>query len=182
MGLLSDRRPNGLEARKALWIGGAAVFALPVIAALLSREMNWSLGDFAVFGVMVFGVCALYELAMRVSSNRHYRFGFAIALFGMFVLVFVNLAVGVIGDEGNPANLAFFAIPLVGVVGALGSRLAPRGLARTSYVMAALQVAASLLAPPSDFWLMVWVTAVFTALWLAAAQAFSAAARDAHTG
>jgi len=29
MGLLSDRRPNGLEARKALWIGGAAVFALP---------------------------------------------------------------------------------------------------------------------------------------------------------
>ncbi len=178
MGLLNAARPTGLKVRETLWFGAALVFSLPVIASLLSSEMAWSLADFALFGSMIFGVCALYEMAMIVSSSRAYRLGFALTLFGMFVLVFANLAVGIVGSEDNPANLAFFAIPLVGIVGALWSRLSSPGLSRTLYVMAALQVAASLLAPVDGITFMVLVTVVFTALWLAAAQAFRIAGSD----
>lgn len=181
MGRLNAEGPAGLDARTALWFGAALVFSLPLIASLLSSEMNWSFADFALFGAMVFGVCAMYELGMYISSNRAYRLGFALTLFGMFVLVFVNLAVGIIGSEDNPANLAFFGIPLVGVTGALLSRFSARGLARTLSVMAISQVSAAFLAPASDLMLMALVTGVFTTLWLAAAQAFRVAARNSLT-
>jgi hypothetical protein len=66
----------------------------------------------------------------------------------------------------------------VGIAGALSTRLSARGLATTLYVMAVLQVAAALLFPAQDMIFMLWVTGIFTALWLAAAQAFRIAARD----
>lgn len=181
MGLSDVAGAEGLVSRKALWIGAAVLFSLPMIASLLTTEIAWSFGDFALFGSMLLGVCGCYELAMILSSNRAYRLGFGLTLFGMFVLVFVNLAVGIIGSEDNPANLAFFVIPLAGVAGALLSRCAARGLARTLYVMAAMQGLAALLAPASELMLMVLVTAVFTAIWLAAAAAFRLAARDTQT-
>lgn len=142
--------------------------------------MAWSLGDFALFGAMLLAVCGSYELAMILSDQRAYRLGFGLTLLGMFLLVFANLAVGIIGSEDNRANLAFFGIPLVGIVGALIARLSARGLATTLYVMAGLQVAAALLFPAQDRVFMLLVTGIFTTLWLAAAQAFNVAARDSR--
>jgi hypothetical protein len=177
MGFSNAAPPTGLHARRVLWIGAAALFALPLVASLLTQEMAWSFGDFALFGSMLLAVCGSYELAMILSDKRAYRLGFGLTLLGMFLLVFANLAVGIIGSEENPVNLAFFGIPLVGIAGALITRLSARGLATTLYVMAVLQIAAALLFPAQDMVFMLLVTGIFTALWLAAAQAFSVAAR-----
>lgn len=180
MGISNTIRPAGLGARQALWIGAAALFMLPVIASLLTQEMAWSIGDFALFAAMLLGVCGSYEMAMLLSDHRAYRLGFALTLFGVFVLVFANLAVGIIGSENNPANLIFFAIPLAGVLGALISRFKARGLSRTLYVMASMQVLAAPLFGSGDLVFAVFVSAMFTAIWLAAAAAFHWAAREAR--
>ena len=50
-------------------------------------------------------------------------------MLGAFLLTWMNLAVGIIGNEENPANLMFFAIPVVGMVGALTVRFESRGMA-----------------------------------------------------
>jgi hypothetical protein len=178
MGFSNTTQPTGLHARRVLWIGAAMLFSLPLVATLLTQEMAWSFGDFALFGSMLLAVCGSYELAMILGDKRAYRLGFGLTLCGMFLLVFANLAVGIVGSEENPANLAFFGIPLVGIAGALITRLSARGLATTLYVMAVLQVAAALLFPAQDMIFMLWVTGIFTALGLAAAQAFRIAARD----
>ena len=171
------RRTMTAIARRPLWIAASALFLAPAVAMLLTQEVAWGPGDFALFGGMLLAVCGAYEFAVRFSAHRSYHLGVALTAVGMFLLVFVNLAVGIIGGEDNPANLAFFAIPLVGLIGAALTRARALGLARTLTVMAAMQVAAAFLAPASEWAPMLIGTAVFVALWTAAAQAFRSAAR-----
>ena len=47
-----------------------------------------------------------YELAARMTGNSAYRTG-GIAVAAAFILVWMNLAVGVIGTEDNPLNLLY---------------------------------------------------------------------------
>jgi hypothetical protein len=91
--------------------------------------VNWDIFDFAVFGAMLLGVGVVYALAKRRASNTTYRFAIGVALAAAFLLVWVNGAVGIIGNENNDANMMFFGVLLVGVVGAIIARLRPKGMA-----------------------------------------------------
>ena len=95
--------------------------------------MNWSIFDFAFFGAMILGVIVVYALAKRRANNRTYRFAIGVALAAAFLLVWINGAVGIIGNENNDANMMFFGVLLVGVIGAIIARLRPKGLARAMY-------------------------------------------------
>jgi hypothetical protein len=55
------------------------------------------------------------------------------------VLVWLNLAVGIIGSENNPANLMYGGVLAVGVIGAVFARFRPRGMARVLLAMALAQ-------------------------------------------
>jgi hypothetical protein len=55
------------------------------------------------------------------------------------VLIWVNGAVGIIGSENNSANLMYFAVPLVGLIGAAIANLKPRGMSRTLLAMGVTQ-------------------------------------------
>ena len=46
------------------------------------------------------------------------------------MLVWINLAVGIIGSEDNPANLMYGGVLAVGVAGAVAARFRPGGMAR----------------------------------------------------
>jgi hypothetical protein len=59
-----------------------------------------------------------------------YRLALALAMLGVCVLVWLSLGVGIIGRDGDPANLMYFAVVAAGVVGAIASRLHPLGMAR----------------------------------------------------
>ncbi len=48
-----------------------------------------------------------------------YRFAVGVALAAAFLLVWMNLAVGLIGSEDNPANLMYFGVLAVGFIGAI---------------------------------------------------------------
>jgi hypothetical protein len=68
-----------------------------------SPEVKWGPFDFAVAGVLLFGSGLTYELVARKMGRIAYRAAAGIAVVTA-LLVWLNLAVGIIGDEGNPAN------------------------------------------------------------------------------
>jgi hypothetical protein len=55
------------------------------------------------------------------------------------MLVWLSLGVGIIGKDGDPANLMYFGVLAVGIVGALIARFRPRGMARALFAMALAQ-------------------------------------------
>src|SRR5215207_8090655 len=85
--------------RIALWGTTALVLLLPLFAMQFTEEVAWDLADFAIFGAMLVGACGTYQLAARVTGNSAYRAAVGVALAAAFILVWMNLAVGIIGTE-----------------------------------------------------------------------------------
>ena len=75
-----------------------------------------------------------------------YRFAIVLALATAFVLVWLIGAVGVIGVEGDPFDLMYFAVLAVGIVGAIITRLQPRGMARALFATALAQALVTVIA------------------------------------
>lgn len=174
------RAPHLPGWRLLMWGGAAALLSLPLIAMQFTDEVNWSPFDFLVFGAMLAVACGGGELAVRLSrGNRLYRVGAFAAIAGGFLLVWVNLAVGFIGSENNPANLMYAGVLGIGVLGACIGRFRPRGMARAMLATAAAQLAAGVIAQVNGMEHPWPATAVFTALWLGSAGMFARAARTA---
>ena len=171
-----EKRGNPL--RIVVW--GTAVFALllPWIAMQFTSEVDWNLLDFTVFGAMLLVVCGSYELATRLTGNKSYRLAVGIALLGAFLLTWINLAVGIIGNEENPANLMFFAILLVGILGALIVRFESRGMARVLVATAIAQALVAVIALIAGWGSTIVLTGFFVILWLSSAQMFRKAAQE----
>ena len=75
-----------------------------------------------------------------------YRFATVLALATAFILVWLIGAVGVIGAEGDPFDLMYFGVLVVGIIGAISARLQPYGMARALFAMAFAQVLVTLVA------------------------------------
>ena len=128
---------GGSSSRFVGWGIAVLLLLLPLVAMQLTPEVNWTASDFIVWGIMLGTVGGLFELAVRLSPLPSYRIGFGLALLGAFLVTWVNLAVGIVGSENNPANQLFFLALLVGIVGAGIVRLRAAGMAK---VMAAVAV------------------------------------------
>lgn len=76
---------------------------------------------------------------MNAPQNTAYRSAVGIALGAAVMLVWLSLGVGIIGADGDPANLMYFGVLAVGIVGAIIARLQPRGMARALFAMALAQ-------------------------------------------
>ena len=143
-----------------------------------TSEVDWDFVDFAIFSTMLLVVCGTYELSTRLTGNKAYRLAVGIALVGAFLLTWVNLAVGIIGNEENSANLMFFAIPAVGIVGALIVRFESRGMARALVATAIAQAFVSVIALIAGWGYTFVLTGFFIIFWLTSAQLFRKAARE----
>lgn len=152
-----------------MWAGAALILAVPAIAMQFSKEIAWGIEDFLVVGALLAAVCGTIELALRASTSALYRVGVALAAIGGFLLVFVNLAIGIIGDEQNPKNLIFFAIPALGFLGALIGRFKAALLVKLLVIMAALQLSTIFMAPAELLRVMIPFTGLFVGLWLLSA-------------
>lgn len=114
-------------ARKRFWRvigwGGAVTLILtPLLAMQFSSEVNWGKADF-LFAAIIFGILGgLIELAVHTSSNWYFRLGAIFAVLAGFMIVWSNLAVGMIGNEDNLVNLWFGAVLLIAITGAMLSR------------------------------------------------------------
>lgn len=171
--------------RFAPWVGAGCLLLAPLVAMQFSGEVDWTGFDFMVMGLMMLAVLIPWELAVRTSRDLAHLAGCALTLGGCFVLLWVTLAVGVIGSEDNAANLMFFAVIGAAVLGAVVSLVRGAGMARTLFAMAVLQVGigaialAGQLGAEGERWPVdvTGVTAFFALLWLVAGILFRLSAR-----
>ena len=124
----------------------AFILLLPLLAMQSSDEVVWDLADFAVAGALLFGTGLTYELVARKMGSIAYRVAVGIALATAFILVWVNLAVGLIGSEDNPANLIYVGVLAVGIIGAIITRLQSHGMARALFATALAQALVAVIA------------------------------------
>jgi uncharacterized membrane protein YeaQ/YmgE (transglycosylase-associated protein family) len=123
------------------WGTAVVLLAAPFVAMQLhAGGVNWSPGDFVLASAIFAIVGGLLELAVWKIRSGWYRAGVAVALLANLLVIWVNLAVGIVGSEHNPANQLFFVALLIGIVGACVSQFRSKGM---SYSM--LATAASLL-------------------------------------
>jgi hypothetical protein len=127
---------------------------------------------------MLIAVCGAYELAVRKTSNRAYLAAVAIALAAAFILIWMNLAVGIIGSEDNPANLMYGGVLVVAIVGSLLARFRPHGMARALIATAIAQLLVAVIAIVAGYGEAFILTAIFMAMWLASARLFMRAQQD----
>lgn len=132
-----------LSTRKNRLVGLAVMVALalmvPLVAMQFTEEVGWSLGDFIFAGIILFGTGLVFELVAMRSSNFAYRAAVGVGVATGLMLVWVNGAVGIIGDEGNPANLLYLGVLQIGVIGAAIGRFNSRGMARALFATAFAQ-------------------------------------------
>lgn len=172
--------------RMALWSAAALLLAAPWLAMQFTEEVDWTGFDFAAFGLMLAGACCAFESMARATGNRISRAAAAVAILTAFFLVWINLAVGVIGDEDNPANLIYVGVLAVGLAGAVAAQFRPAGMALAMTATAVAQGGVAMFAaiagmghsasPPLE---ILGVNALFVALWLGSALLFRKAAHIA---
>ncbi len=149
-------------------------------------EVVWDLTDFAVFGALLVGAGVTYELAARMTGDTAYRAAVGFALAAAFILVWVNGAVGIIGSEDNDANLMYFGVLAVGIIGALLARFQPKGMARALFATALAQVLVAVIAliagmhqvPYMSVGEILGLNGFFVALFLGSAWLFRKAAQE----
>jgi len=168
---------SGIPWRMLGWGGAAMLLAAPLVAMQFTQEVDWDETDFLVMGALIALAGGLMELAARLSRSWIYRAGFGVAVLGGFLTVWSNLAVGIVGNEGNPFNLWFFGLLAAGVLGALIARGGAGGMALTMGIMAAAQVALFALAWTTKAADQVWPALFFLPFWLAAGGLFARAAQ-----
>ena len=180
-----DRAREGNRWSIAIWGFAALLLLTPLVAMQFTKQVDWDVDDFVLFGVMLAAACGTYELAARTSANGAYRAGTGLAVVTAVVLVWMNLAVGIIGNEDNPANLMFGGVLAVGFIGGLLSGFRPRGMAVALLATAVAQVLVAVIAlvarlePPR----ILILTALYVAFWLASAGLYwKAAGAEAPEG
>jgi hypothetical protein len=75
----------------------AFLLLLPLIAMQFTTDVNWSLSDFIIGGVLLFGTGLVIELALRKIKSTKHRFLICGLILFMLFLVWAELAVGVFG-------------------------------------------------------------------------------------
>ena len=157
--------------RIAGWGAAAALLLVPLLAMVLGAGVDWSGGDFLFVGVLLVFLGMTVELALRFRRGTGRRAGFVLFGLASFLTVWVNAAVGIVGDEASPVNAYYF----LGVLGALALsalfRFAARPMALMAAVLAGGQFALALVATSSMTVRPVeWAgVAIFALLWSASA-------------
>ncbi|SFP95021.1 hypothetical protein [Parafilimonas terrae] len=112
------------------------LLAIPFTAMQFTKEVNWSASDFIIMGLLIFGTGLSYVFLTRYSSGFTHRAAFALAVGTTFLLIWVNLAVGLIGSGPNAANLMYAGIVAIVIIGTLLSRFTSKGMKHVMFIAA----------------------------------------------
>ncbi len=75
----------------------ALLLLIPLIAMQFTNEVKWTLSDFIVMGGLLLGTGLLCELVLRKVKKTTYRLAICGAVLVIFLLIWVELAVGIFG-------------------------------------------------------------------------------------
>jgi len=182
--------------RNTYWAVVGAVLAAAFLLAWMDLAVStieepdglaW-MAPLGFFAVPVIGAVIAYKETK--THGTRYRAAVGVALTIAFLLAWVNLAVGIIGSEDNPANLLYIGVLAVGIISALIARFRPHGMARALFTTALAQALVPVIA------LIIWqpqvtsveaflgvlgvfgVNAFFVMLFVGSALLFRYAARE----
>jgi hypothetical protein len=116
--------------------------------------MSWDALDFLAAAGLIGATALALVLLFRLGRAPAYRLAATTAVVGCLALVWVNLAVGLVGSAANDFNMLYAFVPLLGLLGTLISRASARGLGLTAAGMAILMVsllAAAIVTQPDAF-------------------------------
>jgi hypothetical protein len=159
----------------------ALILMIPLVAMRFTSEVNWTTSDFIFAGVLLFGTGLAYELISRRSGSSAYKCAIGIGVMTGLLLIWINGAVGIIGNENNPANLMYFGVLATGMIGAIISSLRASEMSRTLMLMAiaqmlvpviALQFAKPEITVDPGLVGVFAINAVFSLFWLSSAVMF----------
>lgn len=179
------RRWNGW--RIARWGVAAALWVTPMVMMQISDEWNWGPESFVLSAIMIGGPIVAYEQTARIWPSLAYRGGVAAALVTSVLLIWINLAVGIVGED-NPINFSFFLLVMASAVGAFAARLRPDGMARAMVGTAVMQgllalaiaTAPSIANEPRGTVGALVLCGFFAAMWLVSAALFYKASGESR--
>ncbi|MGI4822167.1 MAG: hypothetical protein ACRYFV_13235 [Janthinobacterium lividum] len=172
----------------------AFLLLIPLVAMQFTHEVAWTLADFVVAGGLLVGAGLTYVLIARLATTATYRVAVGVAVLAGLLLVWANLAVGLVGSEHNPANLLYGGVLAVAAIGALVARFRPAGMARAMFGAALTYVVVTAIAlvgwppgaaaePTVNLVPVLVANAAFAALWAASGWLFRrASASSQHFG
>jgi hypothetical protein len=179
------KRKTGFRSAVRVAVATAIILLVPFVAMRFTDEVVWTPRDFITAGALLFGSGLTYDLVSRKGGTIAYRAAVGVAVAAALLLVWLSLAVGVIGVEGDSADLMYIGVLAVGIIGAVVARVRPHGMARALFATALAQASVAVIAvigglgsPESGPMQVAGVNGMFVALWLASAWLFRRAARD----
>jgi hypothetical protein len=124
--------------RSIFWVAliTILILSIPLLAMQFNNGVNWSVSDFVIMGILIFGTGFSYVLLTRFTSSIIHRAAVALAIGSTFLLVWVNLAVGLIGSGPNAANLMYIGVVAIVIIGTFLSRFTTKGMERVMFATA----------------------------------------------
>lgn len=163
-----------MKTKRIIRIAFITVFILliPFMAMQFTDEVDWKLFDFVVAGILIFGAGITFELVSAKMNNTFYRAAAALTVLTALILIWVNLAVGIIGMEDNPANLMYAGVLIVAVTGIVIARFRPKGMALALFVTALAQMLVGVISLIAGWGYSIVIDGLFAALWIGSALLF----------
>lgn len=156
------------------------ILSIPLIAMQFTQEVDWSFMDFVIMGILIFSTGSMYVLLTRFTPNVIYRAAMGAAIGTTFLMVWANLAVGLIGAGPHAGNLMYIGVVMVVLVGTFISKFTAKGMefvmlgaALSLILVAAIALLTNMQAyPGSSVGEIIAVNAFFMFLYLIAALLF----------
>ncbi len=116
----------------------ALLLLIPVLGNRYVDGWNWTLFDFIWAAVVLSSAGLAFEFVTSRSGALMYKVAGGLAVITALVLVWINAAVSIIGDE-NPANILYGVVLLTLILGAIIVRFKSHGMFRVLFVTAIVQ-------------------------------------------
>ena len=174
-----------MQNKAILWValGTGLLLMIPLIGMQVSDEWQWGFFDFIVMGGLIFGTGLTFVLVARQMNNFFYRIAVGVAGVAGFLLLWVNAAVEIIGDD-NPANLMYLGVLATAFFGAISARFKAAGMARAMFATAFANTMVAVIAlifyptaSPGPVGILA-INAFFVMLWVGSALLFRNASAD----
>lgn len=112
----------------------------------LIGQLNWGVGDFIFVAVIFFGGLSAFRFVSGRGQGRMFHAAVALSLVTALSMIWITLAVGIIGSEDNQANIMYVGVLGIGLLGSLIARFRATGMSRTMLAVTIAQLVVTVVA------------------------------------
>jgi hypothetical protein len=104
------------------------ILTIPLVAMQFTDQVDWSVSDFIIMGILIFTMVLAFVLITRQAINLMYKAAIAGTVGTTFLMIWANAAVGLIGSGPHAGNFMYAGVVAVVIVGTYLSRFTARGM------------------------------------------------------